>query len=73
MNYSSVLSLSSKNSKEGGHVYKANVSNSSTPSKKSSSGSSSNDLNKSKNAFEIDLLEDDNEKYIQDSSSFMDK
>ena len=72
MNYSSVISLSSKNSKGGENVYKANISHSSTPSKKSSSQSSSNELNKSRNAFEIDLIED-NEKYIQDSSSFMDK
>lgn len=73
MNYSSILSLSSKGSKDGKDVYKANASHSSTPSKKSSSKSSSDELNKSKNGFEIELLDNDNEKFMQDESSFMDK
>jgi len=73
MNFSSVLSLSSKSNKEGKNVYKANVSYSSTPSKKSRNSSSSNSLNKSRNVFEIDLLDNDNDIYKEDSSSFMDK
>ncbi len=73
MNYSSILSLSSKGSKEAKNVYKANCSHSSTPSKKSSSKSSSDELNKSKGGFEIELLDNDNEKFLQEESSFMDK
>lgn len=73
MNYSSVLSLSSKGDHQPNGAYKANVSHSSTPSKKSSSGSSLDELNKSRNNFEIELLDNENEKFLQDSSSFMDK
>lgn len=71
MNYSSVLSLSSQG--DNNHEYKAHLSHSSTPSKKSSSNSSSDDLNKSKENFEIELLNNDKEKFGHDSSSFMDK
>ncbi|CAI2370880.1 unnamed protein product [Moneuplotes crassus] len=73
MNYSSVLSLSSKGGDQPKTGYKAHVSHSSTPSKKSSSESSLDRISKSRNHFEVELLDNENEKFLQDSSSFMDK